>query len=108
LIFDALGALRAFGLEGDIVGVVPMDFMSLGVVIEWVRATFGLLVKSATLARLLPNILRANFLKLLSDKLPLGSLSFIGSPSQYAYEFMPASPNGLNESGLLKRINLGL
>ncbi|MNZ88261.1 hypothetical protein D3C78_1071490 [compost metagenome] len=39
---------------------------------------------------------------------PLGSCLFMGSPAQYAYAFNPPSPNGLQLSELLNRINTGL
>ena len=39
---------------------------------------------------------------------PVGSTLFNGSLSQYAYALIPPSPNGLQLSGLLKRINTGL
>ena len=41
-------------------------------------------------------------------KCPVGSCLIIGSLSQYAYALIPPSPNGLQLSGLLKRINTGL
>ncbi|MNI66280.1 hypothetical protein D3C73_1218330 [compost metagenome] len=39
---------------------------------------------------------------------PVRSIRFLGSPPQYPYAFNPPSPNGLQLSGLLNRINTGL